>query len=176
MAASTERSLDMAAARFAPAMSKGRLAGTSEEELRLALSSSPTSRERWINPQLGAVYVISNAANSLLKIGHADNLKNRFSGIDCCCPVALKLEHFVYFVGRLVANSVEQQTHAVLKEYRRKGEWFDVPLAIATEAIASVVSSRKLTWWTEYERRELGSKASRVHINRMRQRGMFLSA
>lgn len=142
----------------------GRLISTPKEELELLNTATP-SRAGWIDPQMGAVYVIGNAANSLLKIGHADNLKHRFSGLSVGSPVDLELHHFVYFVGSIVAKSVEQQVHKALADYRRRGEWFDVDLATVGQAIAEIALERKLKWWTEEQRRRIGTTALKNHCS-----------
>jgi hypothetical protein len=139
-------------------MDSTRLLATPVVEISLALGSAPRA-QTWIDPQLSAVYIIGNDANDLLKIGYADNLKHRFSGMDCGSPVALRLLHFIYFVGRLVSKSVEGQVHDLLSDHRRKGEWFEVTLSEAAAAIAAVANERHLAWWTEGERRRLGTIA-----------------
>ena len=152
------RSADIVLLRNKGAMASVRLLATPQEEILQTLGSAPFART-WIDPQLSAVYVIGNDANDLLKIGYADNLKHRFSGMDCGSPVPIRLLHFIYFVGRLVSKSVESQVHDILSDKRRKGEWFDVTLPEAAAAIAAVALERKLSWWTEDERRRLGTVA-----------------
>lgn len=143
---------------------KERLLFTPQAEFDLLNTATP-SRAGWIDPQMGAVYVIGNAANSLLKIGHADNLKHRFSGLNVGSPVDLELIHFVYFVGRIVAKSVEQYVHAALAEYRRRGEWFDVDLPTIGAAISQVSFERNLKWFTEEQRRRIGTTALKNHCS-----------
>jgi len=159
---SESRTADVLILRNRGAMESARLLETPEDEIAQVFGPGMQTRI-WIDPQLSAVYVISNSANSLLKIGHADNLKHRFSGMDCGSPVELSLRYFVFLVGKLVAKSVESQVHDLLSEQRCKGEWFDVSMDEAIAAIAAVVTERKLAWWTEGERRKLGTKASSVH-------------
>ena len=143
---------------------KERLLSTSQEEFDLLNTANP-SRAGWIDPQMGAVYVIGNSANSLLKIGHADNVKNRFSGLNVGSPVELELLHFVYFVGRLVAKSVEQYVHGALAEYRRRGEWFEADLPMVGDAISQVAFQRNLKWFTEEQRRRIGTTALKNHCS-----------
>lgn len=144
------------------AMDRTRLLSTSKDEMGIVFSALPSSR-MWIDPQLAAVYVVGNSANPLLKIGHADNLKHRFAGLNVGSPVDLQLLHFVFFVGRLVAKSVERQVHDALAAHRSRGEWFNVDLATASSAIAKVTTDRRLAWWTEAERRSLGTAAIRKY-------------
>lgn len=155
---SESRTADILLLRNRGEMDRRRLFSTPQSEIDQVFGSAPHVRS-WIDPQLSAVYVIGNEANSLLKIGYADNLKHRFAGIDCGSPVGLTLHHFIYFVGRLVSKSVESQVHDLLTDRRRKGEWFDVTLLEAVTAIAAVATERKLNWWTEEERRRLGTVA-----------------
>lgn len=143
---------------------KERLVSTPQAEFDLLHTATP-SRAVWIDPQMGAVYVIGNEANSLVKIGHADNLKHRFSGLNVGSPVELELLHFVYFAGRIVAKSVEQHVHSALAKYRRRGEWFDVDLPTIGNAISQVVFHRNLKWFTEEQRRRIGSSALKNHCS-----------
>lgn len=144
-------------------MDQARLLATSKDECVLALSKNPDHRAgRFIDPKLSAVYVISNEANSLLKIGYADNLRHRYAGLNVGSPVGLELEHFVYFVGGLIAKAVEGRTHQKLAEHRRRGEWFDVTVETAAKAIADAAGEMNLKWWNEMERRDIGLKAWKI--------------
>lgn len=154
-------------------MDRARLLRTPPSEINEVFSPAPPVR-MWIDPQLSAVYVVSNAANDWVKIGFADNLKHRFAGLDCGSPVDLRLRHFVFFAGKLVAKSVEKQVHAILDGKRRKGEWFDVTVNEAAQAIAEVTTRRRLSWWTEVERRALGSAALEVDCQRRFRTNFFL--
>lgn len=164
------RSIDIATHAFNCALDEARLLSTPEEELALAMEPPP-SPIRWLNPELTAIYVLANGANGLLKIGMAENLKNRIVGLDCGSPVPLYLRHFIFFVGRTVTKYVEGEVHRTLAESRVKGEWFDVSLETAAQTIAETARRRKLMWWTERERRELGTKASKEHIIRLKLAG-----
>lgn len=138
-------------------LSQDRLRRTPPEDIRLALSRAPRGTLR----VLSAVYVISNDANELVKIGYADNLQQRMSGLNCGSPVDLRLAHFVYFVDGGIAKAVEGATHRILAEHRRKGEWFSVTLEQAGEAIAQAVNSKRFRWFSEAERRKLRDYADR---------------
>jgi len=157
--------VDVVVANGRGAMKPERLLTTPPSDIAEVFAAIPSLRH-WIDPQMSAIYVISNEANSLLKIGYADNLKHRFHGLDCGSPVPLHLLHFVFLVGKLVAKTVEKQVHEVLADRRRKGEWFEVRLEEAAAAISSVVTRRKLQWWTEVERRALGKAARERDISR----------
>ncbi len=148
-------------------MDAKRLLATPSDELILALGKNPDHRAgRFVDPKLSAVYVVGNVVNSLLKIGYADNLRHRFAGLNVGSPVGLSLEHFVYFVGSLVAKTVEGRVHQHLAQYRRRGEWFDVDLATAAQALANVTADMKLRWWNEMERRDIGCKAWQIDRSR----------
>lgn len=142
---------DRAIANFKCELSHQRLLSTPDEELALALGKLPRGIAN-----LSAVYVVGNDANSLLKIGYADNLRSRLSGLRCNSPVETKLLHFLYFVDGMVAKHVESAAHKTLAARRRHGEWFEASLEEVAWAIASVVSTNKLRWWTEEERHRLG--------------------
>lgn len=142
---------DKALADFKCEMSQARLRITPPEEIALALGRDP----RGTLQTMSAVYLIANDANDLVKIGYADNLKSRMSGLGCGSPVELRLIHFIYLVDGFIAKSIEGDTHKILAAQRRKGEWFDVSPEEAGEAIAQAVNSKRVKWWTELERRKL---------------------
>lgn len=155
---------DWALGHFPCQLSQARLRRTPQEDIELALSRAPRGMLRI----LSAVYVIANAANDLVKIGYADNLGQRMSGLNCGSPVDLELVHFVYFVDEYIAKCVEGDAHRALAEHRRKGEWFNVTLDQAGEAIAQSANARRLRWWSEAERRKL-----RKFMERRRERYEF---
>lgn len=132
-------------------MKPDRLLSTPDHEITAALERTP--RGKFVN--LSTVYVVSNDTNSLLKIGYADNLKHRLSGLNGCSPVPLSLVHFVHVVDGVVAVLVEGLAHKTLAEFRRRGEWFDVTPLQAADAIGAALAINRVKWWTEYERRKL---------------------
>lgn len=164
---SAQTAADIATHSLGVRMDPARLLKTPTHELTLALARNPDARSnRFIDPKLSAVYVVGNCVNSLHKIGYADNLKHRFSGLNTGSPVDLTLEHFVYFVGSLVAKTVEGRVHQLLASDRMRGEWFDVDVPTAANAIAQVAGEMKLKWWNEMERRDIGCRAWEVDIRR----------
>jgi hypothetical protein len=160
---------DSALVSFECEMSPKRLRKASDEDLELAVGKAP----RGTIQTLSAVYVVSNAANSLLKIGYADNLKQRISGMRTGSPVELKLQHFIYFVDCMIAGMVEKDAHDELAEYRRRGEWFEITIEQAGEAIAKSVTSRRLKWWTEAERRDLGKHMAEHYARHQERQRLF---
>jgi hypothetical protein len=158
-----------ALANFKCELSQDRLRRTPKEDLELALGRD----QRGTLQTMSAVYVLENSANSLLKIGYADNLKSRLSGLNCGSPVDLKLMHFLYFVDGFISKSVESDVHKELAEYRRKGEWFEVTSAQVGEAIAATVNARRIKWWSERERRRLGQFARDSYAKYEQRRRFF---
>lgn len=150
---------DIAAAHFQCELSLDRLRMTPDHEIELAKTKDPRHHASC----LSAVYVVGNAANTLHKIGYADNLKIRFNGLNTGSPVELYLRHFVYFVDFSIAKQVESGAHKRLSEYRRRGEWFEVTKEQAGEAIAAVALERKFRWWTAAERLEFVRFRRKVH-------------
>lgn len=143
--------VEWAIAHYRCELSQERLRSTPAKDVELALSRDPRGSVQ----MMSAVYVIGNAANNLMKIGYADNLKSRISGLSCGSPVELRLAHFVYFVDGFVCKTVETEAHKLLADRRRKGEWFEVTAEEAGEAIASSANARKFRWFSEEERRHL---------------------
>lgn len=148
---------DQAVAHFKCALSRDRLLRTPDDEMKLLLSRALTKG----STGLASVYVISNDANGLLKIGYADYLKSRFSGLNCGSPVNLQLRHFVHVVDTVIAKRIEGEVHKILAEHRRKGEWFDVSLEVAAAALSQAMLANKVRWWTEQEGRELMQSCQR---------------
>lgn len=158
---------DKAVADFECALSPARLLETPADELVQALT---LARRR--TSELSTVYVIGNDANSLLKVGYADNLRTRFGGLNTGSPVTLRLVHFLHVVDGAIAIRVESETHKLLAEHRRKGEWFEVSLPDAAKALASVMITNKLRWWTEEERLRL-AEAAKESAARYEERARF---
>jgi hypothetical protein len=146
---------DRAIVTFKSAQNVQRLRFTPADDLSLAQGRS----QRGGIQTLSSVYVVSNAANPLLKIGYADNLKSRISGLQCGSPVELSLVHFVYFVDGMIAKQIEGDVHKILAEWRRKGEWFDVTAEQAGDAIAKAATAKRVLWFSEDERLKLGQFA-----------------
>ena len=138
---------DKAVANFKCALSIDRLKATPQAELDLLKTRPP----RGSTSGVSSVYVIGNDANGLVKIGYADNLRNRFSGLNCGSPVCLRVLHFVHVVDGCIAKRVEGLVHKRLADKRRKGEWFEVSVAEAAAAIGEVLLENKYRWWTEEE-------------------------
>lgn len=139
-------------------MKPDRLLVTPDHELELAMTR--TIQGKFYS--LSSVYAIGNEANGLIKIGYADNLKHRFSGLNSGSPVPLKLVHFVHVVDSVVAKLVEGQAHRILDIHRVKGEWFDVSSTQAAEAIGIALATNRVRWWTEYERRKMASYVAKT--------------
>lgn len=160
---------DRAVANFKCDLSKERLLRTPEEDLQLV--KAKTSRNSSV--YLSAVYVVGNTANSLLKIGYADHLKTRISGMNTGSPVELRLLHFVYFVDGILAKNIEGDTHRKLSAYRRRGEWFEVTLEQAAQGIAESVAARGYRWWSEAERIGLADFIKRSYERRQERVRLF---
>lgn len=165
----SNRPYEWALANFRCSNCPDRLRQTSKGEIDLALSRVP----RGTIQALSSVYVIGNEANGLHKIGYADNLGNRLSGLSVGSPVPLFLRHFLYFVDFLVAQRVEKEAHRILAEYRRRGEWFDVTAAQAGEAIAQAVTAQRIKWWSEPERRELSAFVAKARAHHEKHQRLF---
>lgn len=163
------KAAEKATARSSGCNDDARGAFTPPAELELALQLDPRrSRGRlneWINPKLAAVYVISTEGSDLCKIGYAQDVRKRMMGLQGSCPVPVKLRHFIYVVGPLVAKRVEGEVHDCLTKERKHGEWFDITTEYAAAMIFAVIKERGFIWWSEYGRRKLGFDAARIHRN-----------
>lgn len=67
------------------------------------------------------VYVIGNESNSLVKIGHSEDVSRRFAALQSQSPVKLFL--LGIFEG---GRDAEQRLHTALTSCRKHGEWFEL--------------------------------------------------
>jgi hypothetical protein len=160
-------SVDIAITQFRIASDSARLLSTPAEEIALALRPDPRPAG-WLDPCFGTLYLVTNDANGLIRIGCADRLRKRYTDMNVTSPVQLTIAHFVHLVGMPVAKQVELDLHTTLLAYRRRGEWFEVDLEAATQEMADAIYRRRFQFWTEAERREVGAAAARCHATRSR--------
>ena len=65
------------------------------------------------------VYFIAAIGTDLVKVGHARNVKSRFSSLACASPLKLRL------LATIPGGSTkERELHDLLAEHRSHGEWF----------------------------------------------------
>lgn len=79
------------------------------------------------------VYVVG-AETGPLKIGATGNLKQRLKELQMASAFTLTV-HFSKAMGRFEAFTVEKAAHVALRAKRLRGEWFEVTLQEAKEAI-----------------------------------------
>lgn len=155
---------DLAIDRFPAACSAERLLKTPDEETHLALR--PDAAKGWTNPGFGTLYLLTNEANDLVRVGRADRLRKRFTAMNVDSPVNLAIAHFVHVVDPMVARGVEEHLQTRLLPWRIRGEWFGVTVDTAAQALAEIVTRRHLRFWSEAERREVGKLAARIALQR----------
>lgn len=81
----------------------------------------------------GYIYIMQDTTNRYLKVGFSKNPKYRESTLQAEKPT---IELVRIFKGTLAQ---EQAAHRILAKYRIRGEWFDVTVAQAEEAIKRVI-------------------------------------
>lgn len=155
---------DLAIDRYPAASDPDRLLKTPAEEVHLALRPEP--RAPWADPGFGAVFILTNEANNLARIGCTARLRKRYTGLNVDSPVHLDLAHFVHVAGLIVARQIELALQTTFLACRRRGEWFDVAVADAAQELADTVYRRRLRFWSELERRQVGAMAARVEARR----------
>ena len=74
----------------------------------------------------GWIYFIE-AANGYVKIGRSDDPSKRFIDITNMSPVPLWLRHTIFSDNYVLA---EARAHRLFSEYRKHGEWFELPANI----------------------------------------------
>lgn len=85
------------------------------------------------------VYVVA-AENGTIKVGVSRNPYARIRAMDTGSPLDLRIAYTESFDSD-VALIIEQSSHALLMEYRKKGEWF---LTSPEVAIESIKKSKKI--------------------------------
>jgi hypothetical protein len=75
------------------------------------------------------VYVFARKGPSGLtapvKVGISNNVKSRLATIQTACPYPIDLAYVFECPDRDIAREIEKSFHAVKKDYRTHGEWFD---------------------------------------------------
>lgn len=88
------------------------------------------------------VYIMSGS-DGLHKIGVADNPESRKNGVSgkypSRRPIKIVRQYWVYKVS---AYEIETAVHAVLKNKRRDGEWFDASLQLCVSTICHELRRR----------------------------------
>jgi len=74
----------------------------------------------------GWIYFIE-AANGYIKIGRSDDPSKRFIDITNMSPIPLWLRHTIFSDNYVLA---EANAHRIFGEYRKHGEWFELPANI----------------------------------------------
>jgi hypothetical protein len=82
------------------------------------------------------VYVIECAGR--VKIGHSTNVRNRLAGISTSAPAAATICGTVEFPDADMAGRYERRLHERFAASRSNGEWFDIPVTTALEALAEI--------------------------------------
>lgn len=72
------------------------------------------------------IYVLRCRSTGFVKIGVTCRLENRIKSIQTMCPTTLDLFR-VFTVFESVSIRSEKFLHAKFSEYRKHGEWFDLP-------------------------------------------------
>jgi hypothetical protein len=112
------------------------------QEILDQLAKAAAAGERWrLLKQLKRmsppchVYIIEAIDIGSVKIGIAHNIFERFSSIQACSPVKLKLHTHRQANNAHHARAIEKTIHAKLAEFRQHGEWFRVKADIAADAL-----------------------------------------
>jgi predicted GIY-YIG superfamily endonuclease len=87
------------------------------------------------------IYLIGSD-NSAIKIGYASNIKKRLASLQTGSPHELIVLWEFTGLTETEARKIERAAHEALKAKRLKGEWFDVTLDEAIDAVWSNINSR----------------------------------
>lgn len=81
------------------------------------------------------VYFIEIEGTPYVKVGRAINAKKRLSSLSTAHPFPLILKHTISTSGSHGDVALEKQIHVHLKEYRIRGEWFELPWGELTRVV-----------------------------------------
>lgn len=119
------------------------------EEEDTSWNSEPKPRKR----ECSGVYVINNAADGKVKIGHTGNFAERFFDIQSkAASSGIKKDDIVPVVFVPVDEGryeIEQEIHAALDESRHAGEWFKIPPEEAVAVVVAHVHKRRVSNFKE---------------------------
>ncbi len=107
----------------------------SEGEKFRYLVAGPEARDAASN-----VYVIGPVAVGPYKIGVARSVAERLRHIQTLSPVEL-VAHYARPMKRVEAFAVEGMAHLALKKERTRGEWFDVGVEVAKQAVDTATAA-----------------------------------
>jgi predicted GIY-YIG superfamily endonuclease len=74
------------------------------------------------------VYIIHQTTTNYIKIGIADNPKNRLKELQTASPLPLHLKFTLSCQDRNAAIAIESGLHQHYEKQRMSGEWFDIPV------------------------------------------------
>lgn len=73
----------------------------------------------------GGVYFILDAESKAMKIGKADILEERLSGLQTGNPNLLKVSYFIKCKSSAHSNTIEKKLHKFFEHLHKRGEWFE---------------------------------------------------
>ena len=88
------------------------------------------------------VYVISNQAIGLVKIGVSKNPEQRMKTLQCNCGMKLFVWHQTIEMD--CAYELESRLHKHFAPYRTYGEWFRIPKKGAAKQVIKIMNKMRL--------------------------------
>ena len=92
------------------------------------------------------VYVVGSIAGPV-KVGITSAPRERLSGLKMMSPIPIEGCRLFACPKQSDAASLESMAHAALAPKNRHGEWFDVPMAEAADAIQAAADENSITIW-----------------------------
>lgn len=92
-----------------------------EVERKMRLSKGDPLPEDLIDIEGDSVYFVQAATGGPIKIGTANDVRRRVKELQMCCPVPLRIIHYIPGGGRYL----EGKLHKAFALHRLHGEWFD---------------------------------------------------
>jgi DNA-binding transcriptional regulator YdaS (Cro superfamily) len=86
------------------------------------------------------VYIMRCGESGPVKVGISSDTNKRAIGLTQSGPSVVHIIQRIPFEGKH-ARLVERVTHALLREYRTRGEWFDVPPKAAMRAVQEAIET-----------------------------------
>lgn len=101
------------------------------------------------------IEIVLPEGESFVKIGKADDVKNRIGALQVGCPFRMEVAYY-FAVDKEVVTSVEGILHTIFKPFQYRGEWF--------------VGSPKLGEWVnshEEANKEVVSQYPKIKLGRL---------
>lgn len=124
------------------------------------------------------VYIIGPISGKPVKVGYATDARKRLAALQVGNPSELHILHLVELLNDSEAEQLESILHHALSDHHIRGEWFDVSIDDATEAINELLNGQILAARTlmRFDTSGHVAEATRERIGRVALKTMINNA